>query len=934
MINEIEQALEILVEDDDDDFTSEEVEALRTNARAIYADYRKTHFVRPISIRHLLVKEPKTEVAPTNEELLTLISLCSQKLDYFSFIKKSYKEGEVIWFKDGKYRFFKGIVKHDDDFPIYERKKVNGVWILDETPINNGYEYLLNESIKNKSNGVFFLPGKPQDEPLKTHQKATNFVSYEIDNISIDEQEKFLEWLEKTTSLEASSVVYSGGKSDHVNFCTDEDLPIEENHILRRYLAVLGIADPAITSVSQAMRLPGFRRVSDTHDSIQRLKKLTDKKYSRSAFYDAFKIAFEARGWEYQDLSNNILWAHLRSVLADKATTRDEKEIEIKKILTTDYVNEVKAVETNANHTTNWSKERKNDGKLHRMLDFVDDVLYPSLNDAIYSRVLRKADQFTSSSKKLNCSVCSNPGTSLKMFIYENSDGIAVHCFKCGYHTSLLNYVAYLEGIPSNKFEDAVKFMASESGLIDEFNAVKKQEKLDYIEKLSNNKNNKDNNTMTLIENKVETTTEVVSDKEGEAISTSKLFTTVENVANNQNSKVNEVIEKLKVKINEYNNFESKSEKEVFKAITFTEVNNEYKFGIQTISSLWDSLNVELVRLNTNEDDLYLTGEEFLDEYGHDISEDSWLWEGIIPSMGLLIWVGLPGIGKSLFWWWLSGIVTTGGSVNGLKVTQGEVLYIQTEESVGVIKKRLSFIKDRTKIHIRRDFDIDHDFDSLRRKLTKNPNIKLVIIDSLMSVSGGIDLTKEDIRVHMYKLQALFNDLGILGVILHHPNAEGKVYGNRAITGASDGNLFMNPGDHKNLRVLKVIKQRQFPSYELNNNNEINIALDENLNFSIVEDLGEYLKENPSDDNEPTPKSPSIEERIISKITELTIDDPEQPVLRREVADKLKFSDDYIAEVLKGMVAEVETVTINRRKHVKLKRTTSELNFEVDLGVD
>ena len=163
---------------------------------------------------------------------------------------------------------------------------------------------------------------------------------------------------------------------------------------------------------------------------------------------------------------------------------------------------------------------------------------------------------------------------------------------------------------------------------------------------------------------------------------------------------------------------------------------------------------------------------------------------GLLPS-GLVIFVGDPGAGKSTITRQIISSVTTGAG--DFEAEPGEVLilYWEDDEASDILPHVLACGGDPRRVHLTRGITSDIGDSQafapvhlglVREHLEKNPNIKLVVIDVLASMtsSGGRDSHNgEDIRGILDPLHKLGQELGVAILLLHHQN---KRVGESALT--------------------------------------------------------------------------------------------------------------------------------------------------------
>ena len=176
--------------------------------------------------------------------------------------------------------------------------------------------------------------------------------------------------------------------------------------------------------------------------------------------------------------------------------------------------------------------------------------------------------------------------------------------------------------------------------------------------------------------------------------------------------------------------------------------------------------------------------------------ETEWLIDEWLALEDLTLIAGVPGIGKTTLTMKLAALVSTGGKWgDGSNVDKGEVLFYTNEDTIerAILRNMIANKADLDKISIAehaydpeiKDYTKFHPgqhLPQLEAELTNHPNVKLIIIDPILSVASGI---KDEYRATMIreKLEPL-NDLAkkhkvaILGIthFMKRHNAKGASY--------------------------------------------------------------------------------------------------------------------------------------------------------------
>lgn len=183
------------------------------------------------------------------------------------------------------------------------------------------------------------------------------------------------------------------------------------------------------------------------------------------------------------------------------------------------------------------------------------------------------------------------------------------------------------------------------------------------------------------------------------------------------------------------------------------------------------------------------------------IEDIAWLWEGRIPLGMLSLIAGPKGVMKSLLGVWFAfalsrGFDFPGGAKNSLAPC--DTLIFSSEDDPGlIIKPRLlaagadvnrvqTLVFHRTKEDKNRvrQMRLDRDIEALSSSLTRNPNIKLVVIDPLASFIGARMNEEQAIRDVLCPLQDMAKQRGVAIVFIAHYNKRSDVEGLDRVLGA------------------------------------------------------------------------------------------------------------------------------------------------------
>jgi DNA repair protein RadA/Sms len=237
---------------------------------------------------------------------------------------------------------------------------------------------------------------------------------------------------------------------------------------------------------------------------------------------------------------------------------------------------------------------------------------------------------------------------------------------------------------------------------------------------------------------------------------------------------------------------------------------------ISSPSKNYSSTPVKLIKLS---DVSYQESKRFSSGFAE---FDRVLGGGFVGGQVILM-AGEPGIGKSTI---LTQICK---NLKGFKV-----LYVCGEENPEQIKLRAErLLVDTENLYMVCDTDVD----SILAAVEQNPDTKLLIVDSMQTVTSnefmGIAGSVGQVRGCVQKITEAVKRLNISTIIIGHVTKEGTVAGPKVLEHMVDTVLYLE-GDHNHLfRVLKTIKNRFGPVSEI----------------GLFEMVGEGLKEvlNPSE---------------------------------------------------------------------------------------
>ena len=174
-----------------------------------------------------------------------------------------------------------------------------------------------------------------------------------------------------------------------------------------------------------------------------------------------------------------------------------------------------------------------------------------------------------------------------------------------------------------------------------------------------------------------------------------------------------------------------------------------------------------------------------------------WLWDGWLPLGKMTILAGAGGCGKTNLSLALIATITTGGNFpDGSKCTNmGKVLIYSTEDDPAdtLLPRLIANDADISKIDIitgrinekgeSEPFDPSKDFPQIEEYIKANPDVKLLMIDPIVSAVGG-DMNKaNDVRKSLQPLVDLANEykFAVLGITHFSKGSAGSTPADRII---------------------------------------------------------------------------------------------------------------------------------------------------------
>lgn len=169
-----------------------------------------------------------------------------------------------------------------------------------------------------------------------------------------------------------------------------------------------------------------------------------------------------------------------------------------------------------------------------------------------------------------------------------------------------------------------------------------------------------------------------------------------------------------------------------------------------------------------------------------------WIWQDHLAAGKLTLLAGSPGTGKTLVALTCAATVSHGGLYghrwpDGSFSPTGDVLFWSGEDGIEdtIIPRLMAANADLSRIHVigathergkQRPFNFDTDLPLLETKILQNPNVRLLIIDSIVQAVSGDSHKNSDVRRALEPLVLLAEEHGfaIIGITHVTKHSKGK----------------------------------------------------------------------------------------------------------------------------------------------------------------
>ena len=195
------------------------------------------------------------------------------------------------------------------------------------------------------------------------------------------------------------------------------------------------------------------------------------------------------------------------------------------------------------------------------------------------------------------------------------------------------------------------------------------------------------------------------------------------------------------------------------------------------------------------------------------IPEPTWLWEGIIPEVGLCIPAGPPKCGKSTLIRQLVTAMSDGSTVFGKKVAQGAVLYLAFEEGPQNVLRQFQKMgaESARNIYLHSGFPTDPNLNQLANIIAEK-NVKLIVVDTLINILQTDKLNDYGVVYPILnKLIAFCRSSKVCIMGIHHANKSGEgsaaIMGSTAFRAACETMIIMTHDEETEERTIATLQR-------------------------------------------------------------------------------------------------------------------------------
>ena len=208
-----------------------------------------------------------------------------------------------------------------------------------------------------------------------------------------------------------------------------------------------------------------------------------------------------------------------------------------------------------------------------------------------------------------------------------------------------------------------------------------------------------------------------------------------------------------------------------------------------------------------------------------------WVWFGWLPSGKLVILAGQPGTGKTTVTLSIAAIITIGGRLpDGTTSSVGSVVIWSGEDGVAdtITPRLIAMGADMTKVYFvegrgGQPFEPSRDMAQLAKRVKAVPDVKLIIVDPVVSAISGDSHKNAEVRKSLQPLVDMGKETGACIVGISHFNKSGGKTANpldlisgsiafaavaRVVIGAAK---LQNPDEHGHTRIFCRIKSNIGP---------------------------------------------------------------------------------------------------------------------------